>query len=113
MIEFLKPNKSKLKLSLLILMLFIIAYIFQAIVQGYLNERSSKEFDNIMASPKYSELKPLSEKMTEVKPVMGNELSSLHIKYLIFDLTSLVLFTALMSYLGACFIHRKWYLLSS
>ncbi len=113
MIDFLKPNKFKFKLSLLILSLFFIAYIFQAASQGYLKERSSKEFEELMAKPKYSEMKQSFENLAETKPVKGNDISSLHFKYLIIDVTVSFVFTALLSYLGACFICRKWNLLSS
>jgi ABC-type multidrug transport system fused ATPase/permease subunit len=113
MIDFLKPNKSKLKLSIFILMLFVIFYLFQAGLHGYLKEHASGEYVKLMTKPKYSEMKQSFEKLAEAKPVNGSDISFLHFKYVILNIAVSFVFTAFLSYLGACFIYSKWNLLGS
>ncbi len=113
MIEFLKPNKSKLKLSLLILSLIFSVYVFQAVVSGYLKQNSKREFDQIMATDKYSELKQSFENVAATRPVEGSEVSSLYYKYMAIDAILTLVFSALLSYLGGCFIYKRWNILSS
>ena len=48
MIEFFKPDKSKLKISLIIFLLFIIFHIFNTVSSKYLNQYSSKEVDQMV-----------------------------------------------------------------
>ena len=113
MIEFLKPNKSKFTLSLLILSIILIVNVLQTVASGYLKENAKKEFDQIMATEKYSELKQTFENVASTKPVEGDDISSLHYKYMAIDGILSILFSVMLSYLGGCFIFKKWNMLSS
>ena len=105
MIEFIKPNKSKLKLSILILFLIFLFYIFQTVSRPRLNHFSSQEYQELLKKEKYHDLNQIFDKL---KPIEDNEISSLYTKYILIDVILSFLFTLILSYLGACIVFKLW-----
>jgi|GEM_PF-3780593 len=111
MIKFLKPNKSKLKLAIFIFLLFFTIYALEALMHPFLKNYSSKDYEELMRTEKYQDLHQSIEKMNKNmknKIIEGNELSSLHVKYVVINAITLFSIALLLSYLGACFIYRHW-----
>ncbi|OGP68337.1 MAG: hypothetical protein A2W27_11515 [Deltaproteobacteria bacterium RBG_16_44_11] len=107
MIEFLKPNKSKLKLGILIFFLIFLFYTFQSIIRPIFNHYSTQEYQELLKSDKYRELR---QSFDNFKPITleGNDTSSLYSKYILIEALLSFLLSIILSHLGACIVFRLW-----